>query len=109
MSKPKARLLWMFLLSVVILMGSTQSAFAQRVVKSKVAPSYPELAKKMNVNGVVKVELTVAPTGSVKAAKAIGGHPLLIDAAVNAAKQFKYEASTEETKEIVEFKFNSGQ
>jgi len=30
-------------------------------------------------------------------------------AAVSAAKQFKYEASTEETKELVEFKFNSGQ
>ena len=41
-----------------------------------------------------------------KSAKAIGGHPLLIDASVNAAKQFKYEAATEETKEIVEFKFN---
>jgi membrane protein involved in colicin uptake len=60
----------------------------------------------MNVNGAVKVELTVLANGSVKSAKAIGGHPLLIDAAVNAAKQFKYEAG-DETKEIVEFKFNS--
>jgi len=84
------------------------SAVAQsgRAVKSKVTPSYPELAKRMNVNGAVKVELVVAPNGSVKTAKAIGGHPLLIDAAVAAAKQFKYEAG-EETKEVVEFKFSS--
>jgi len=81
-------------------------AFADgRVTKQKVSPAYPELAKKMNVVGVVKVELTVAANGQVKSAKAIGGHPLLIDASVNAAKQFKYEAGSEETKELVEFKF----
>ncbi|MCU1309856.1 MAG: TonB-like protein [Candidatus Angelobacter sp.] len=81
-------------------------AFADgRVTKQKVSPAYPELAKKMNVVGVVKVELTVLPNGQVKSAKAIGGHPLLIDASVNAAKQFKYEAGSDETKEIVEFKF----
>jgi TonB family protein len=86
-----------------------QPAFAQRAVKTKASPTYPELAKKMNISGVVKVELMVLPNGSVKSAKALGGHPLLIDAAVSAAKQFKYEASTEETKETVEFKFNGGQ
>ncbi len=83
------------------------SAFAQsgRALKNKVTPNFPELAKRMNVSGAVKVEITVAPNGSVKTAKAIGGHPLLIDAAVSAAKQFKYEAG-DETKEVVEFKFN---
>jgi TonB family protein len=100
----------MFILALALLMGTTvQSAFAERAIKSKATPVFPELAKRMNVNGVVKVELTVNPNGSVKSAKAIGGHPLLIEAAVSAAKQFKYEASTEETKELVEFKFNSGQ
>lgn len=86
----------------------TTSAFAQggRTLKTKVSPSYPELAKKMNVNGAVKVEVIVAANGSVKTAKAVGGHPLLIDAAVNAAKQFKYEAG-EETKELVIFKFGT--
>ena len=109
MSKNRINQRWMNLLMMVILLGTLSvSAFA-REVKSRATPVYPELAKKMNVNGVVKVELTVNPNGSVKSAKATGGHPLLIDAAVTAAKQFKYEASTEETKELVEFKFNSGQ
>ncbi|HUQ49670.1 MAG TPA: energy transducer TonB [Terriglobales bacterium] len=96
--------------AVVMLFGILSlgaSAQSSRVVKSKVTPSYPELAKKMNVNGAVKVELQVAADGKVKTAKAIGGHPLLIDAALNAAKQFKYEAG-DESKEIVEFKFNTG-
>ena len=98
-------------LVVVLLMALafTTGALAQsgRVLKTKVTPSFPELAKRMNVNGAVKVEVTVAPNGSVKTAKALGGHPLLIDAAVQAAKQFKYEAG-EESKEVVEFKFNGG-
>lgn len=97
-------------LMALVLMGAvlTVGAVAQdaRAVKSKVTPTYPELAKKMNVKGAVKVELVVGANGAVKTAKALGGHPLLIDAAVNAAKQFKYEAG-EETKELVTFKFGT--
>ena len=93
----------------VIAMSLTAAAAADtRVAKSKVSPVYPELAKRMNIAGVVKVEVTVAANGRVLSAKAIGGHPLLIDASVSAAKQFKYEPASEESKEIVEFKFNSG-
>jgi TonB family protein len=94
------------LLVAALMLSLSVLAFADgRTPKQKVSPQYPDLAKKMNVVGVVKVELTVAPSGQVKSAKAIGGHPLLIDASVNAAKQFKYEAGPEETKETVEFKF----
>src|SRR5437899_8523498 len=95
---------WMNLFMMVILLGTLAVPAFAREVKSKATPVFPDLAKKMNVNGVVKVELMVNPNGSVKSAKAIGGHPLLIESAVAAAKQFKYEVSTEETKELVEFK-----
>ncbi len=86
-------------------------SFAQdgRTIKSKVVPAYPELARKLNVNGTVRVELVVAPSGQVKSAKAVGGHPLLIEAAVSAAKQFKFAPAAEETKEIVPFNFSHGQ
>lgn len=77
-----------------------------RAVKSRVTPSYPELAKKMNVVGSVKVEVVVASTGVVKSAKAMGGHPLLIDAAVNAAKGYKYVPG-EETTEHITFNFGN--
>ena len=85
------------------------SAFAQdegRKVKSRATPTYPELAKKMNVSGTVKVEVTIAPNGTVKSTRVIGGHPLLVDAAVDAAKRYKYEAGPDETTQVVEFKFN---
>ena len=92
--------------AILMVSFSTVASADGRVAKSKASPTYPDLAKRMNISGVVKVEVTVAPSGHVLSAKAIGGHPLLIDASVNAAKQFKYEPSSEETKEVVEFHFN---
>src|SRR5207302_9985790 len=88
------------LLVLVACLGLVASASAtDRKVKSKVSPTYPELAKKMSVSGAVKVEITVAPNGSVKNVKVIGGHPLLVDAATDAVKRWKYETAPEETTE----------
>lgn len=86
---------------------STASAQDEgRKVKSKVSPTYPELAKRMNVTGVVKLRVTIAANGSVKDAKVIGGHPLLVDPAMEAVKKWKYEPGDEST-EIVEFRFDN--
>lgn len=74
--------------------------------KSYVAPQYPELARKMNVSGSVRLEIVVAANGQVKSVRPLGGHPLLIDAAENAVKQWKYEPGPEGT-EVVEIRFNS--
>lgn len=90
-----------------LLVCSTAVAQEKRAVKTQGKPAYPELAKRMNVSGSVKVELIVLPNGSVKSAKALGGHPLLIEAAVSAAKNSKYEPAAAETTEVMEFKFNS--
>lgn len=78
-----------------------------RHVKSRVAPQYPELAKRMNVTGVVKLRVTIEPNGSVKEAKVVGGHPLLVDPAMEAARKWKYEPGPNETTEIVEFRFDN--
>lgn len=75
-----------------------------RKIKNKVTPAYPEAAKRMNVSGSVKLEVEVSPTGSVKNVKALGGHPLLIQAAVDAVKQWKYEAGSDTTVQV-EIKF----
>ena len=103
---------WMGIAIIALLavMVAAQTAKAQeessRKVKSRVAPVYPELARKMNVSGVVRVQITIEPNGSVKSAKALGGHPLLIEPAVDAAKKWKYEPAKEETTTIVQFNFN---
>ena len=77
---------------------------AVRKVKTRVNPQYPELAKRMNITGAVKLELFVGANGQVKSVKTLGGHPLLIDAAQNAVKQWRYEAGQEGT-EVVEIRF----
>lgn len=89
--------------------GLTMLAHAEeaaRKLKSKVPPQYPDLARKMNVTGSVKLELIVAANGQVKSVRPLGGHPLLIDAAENAVKQWRYEPGAEGT-EVVEIRFTN--
>jgi TonB family protein len=80
-----------------------------RKVKSKVAPVYPELARRLNLSGVVRVEITVTTKGDVKTAKLVGGHPVLANAALDAGKKWRFEAGSEETTGIVEFRFDPAQ
>jgi TonB family protein len=76
-----------------------------RRAKSRVQPAYPELARKMNITGVVRVEVVVAANGTVKAAKVVGGHPVLASAALEAVKKWRFEPAAGESTGIVDFKF----
>jgi len=81
----------------------------KRKVKSRVNPQYSDLARRMGLTGKVKIEIVVAPDGHVKSTRALGGHPLLVQACVDALKDWKYEPGAEETTQIVEFEFKSAQ
>jgi TonB family protein len=76
-----------------------------RKAKTKVAPAYPELARRMNITGTVKVLVVVAPNGSLKDTKIVGGNPLLVNAAMDALKKWKFEPADSESTGTVEFKF----
>jgi protein TonB len=76
-----------------------------RRAKTKVQPTYPELAHKMNISGIVKIEVTVAPNGSVKEARVIGGHPVLAQSALDAAKRWRFEPAASESTGVIDFKF----
>jgi TonB family protein len=56
----------------------------------KVQPKRPPMAEAAGIEGVVVVEVTLAPTGDVVAARAVSGHPLLREAAVAAAREWKF-------------------
>lgn len=56
----------------------------------RVEPAYPPLAKVARVSGAVVVEVTVDEEGKVISARAISGHPLLKDSAVNAARAWEF-------------------
>jgi TonB family protein len=80
-----------------------------RRAKSKVQPTYPELARKMNITGTVKVQVVVLPNGTVKEAKVVGGHPVLGNAALEAVKKWRFEPAAMESSGIVDFKFDPHQ
>ena len=78
----------------------------ERRVKNKVSPTYPDIARKMNLAGVVKLEVSIAPNGTVKDTKVIGGNPILVNAALDAVKKWRFEAANDESTQLVEFKFD---
>jgi TonB family protein len=82
-----------------------QSPDAKRAVKHMVAPQFPDLAKKLNLSGTVRIEVTIAPDGVVKRSRILGGHPLLAAEAEHAADKCAFEPGPRETTEVIEFKF----
>jgi len=77
-----------------------------RKVQTKIPPEYPDIARRMKIGGVVKMQLMVAPNGVVKDIKLVGGHPLLAHAAIDAVRRWHYEARPQATTENVEFRFD---
>jgi TonB family protein len=93
------------LLVGAVVATSLPAAAQDRKLKSKAPVVYPELAKHMHISGTVKIEVTVDPSGSVSKVKALGGHPLLIESATDAASKCKFETASTETTQILEFNF----
>lgn len=86
---------------------ASEPAHADRKVASRIAPIYPELAKKMHIHGIVKVEAVVRPNGQVKSTRVLGGNPVLVDAALDAVGKWKFEPAQGETTEVVQLTFDA--
>ena len=80
---------------------------AKRKVRTKIAPTYPVLAKRMNVEGKVKVAVTITADGRVKDARLVGGSPVLASAALDAARQWKFDPAPKDSTEVIEFEFKN--
>jgi TonB family protein len=85
-------------------MGQQASADSTRKILRQTPPAYPELARKMNLGGTVKVVAVVMANGDVKSVEPVGGSPVLIKAAEDAVAKWKF-APGGESKEIVELHF----
>jgi TonB family protein len=57
----------------------------------KVQPPYPPIAKAARASGPVQVQVTISETGEVIEASVISGHPLLREAALQAARQWLFQ------------------
>ena len=77
----------------------------KRKVKNQVEARYPELARKYNLAGRVRLSVIVTKDGKVKSCKVLGGNAVLANAAQEALKDWKFLPGTEETTETIEFEF----
>jgi protein TonB len=66
--------------------GSIKTPQKTRDIK----PVYPPIAQSARVQGIVIIEATIGPDGSVRDAKVLRGQPLLNEAALEAVRQWKY-------------------
>lgn len=78
--------------ALALLLSMSLPAFAggDRPIKSRVAPAYPELAKRMKISGVVKMEATVDAEGKVTGVKTVEGNRMLSQAAEDAVHKWKF-------------------
>lgn len=96
-------------LALLVIMVSPARAADDRAVRTRVAPVYPEIAKRMKIEGAVKVEAKVDPSGKVTDAKAVNGNRILSAAAEDAVRKWKFEPGSGDAMVNVEVDFTLGQ
>jgi periplasmic protein TonB len=57
----------------------------------KPEPEYPPLAKMARIQGTVRLEAIIAKDGTIQDLKVLSGHPLLVKAALDAVKRWRYQ------------------
>ena len=71
---------------------SAQQAAASPKKITHVDPIYPELARQARVQGIVMVQITLGSDGRVSQARVIRSVPMLDQAALDAVRQWQYDA-----------------
>ena len=93
-------------LAFLLLLPHAFAGESSPAVKLAVAPKYPTLTLAGRVYGEVSVRVTIDRTGAVKGAKVIEGHPMLREAAVYAARQWKFvESAADQRVATLKFSF----
>lgn len=67
----------------------TSSMLAGKAIK-RVQPPYPAIARQVQVSGMVQVQVMISEDGRVEDADVLSGHPLLREAARQAARQWVF-------------------
>ena len=95
--------------AALIAMALPAHAADDRAVKQRVAPVYPEIAKRMKIGGEVKLQATVDANGKVTDVKTLSGNHMLSVAAEDAVRKWKFEPGAGEAHVDVAVNFNSAQ
>jgi TonB family protein len=96
-------------LVLLLAMALPVRASDDRAIKTRVAPVYPEIARRMKIAGVVRIEATVDPQGKVKEVKTVSGNHMLSVAAEDAVRQWKFAPAPEDSTVSVDVNFAAAQ
>ena len=69
-------------------------------------PLYPELLKRAQIGGLVRLKATVLINGTVSNVAVTGGNPVLAESAVAAIKRWKFAPAASQTVEDIAINFN---
>jgi TonB family protein len=68
------------------------AGYAETLLVKKVAPEYPAEAKAKKIQGLVVLRVFAGKGGDVERVELVSGEPLLVPAAIEAVRQWKYKA-----------------
>ena len=57
----------------------------------QVKPAYPPLARSARISGTVRLTAVIATDGTIQKLQVISGHPLLVNAALEAVRLWHYK------------------
>ena len=80
-----------------------------RAIKSRVAPVCPELAKRMKITGIVKIEAKVDADGKVTDVKTLAGNHMLSLAAEDAVRKWRFVSGEGTAAVNLDINFELGQ
>lgn len=99
------RIVTAFAALLILAVPMCHAQVGRRVLRNP-SPSYPALAKRMNMSGVVKIRAVVAADGTVKQVEVVGGDPVFAQAATEAVKDWRYTQGKTDTPVELEFRFH---
>jgi TonB family protein len=105
MRRAGLRLMQAAALALVMLMAMPARAAEERAIKLRVAPAYPEIAKRMRISGIVRLEVTVDPDGKVTGVRQISGNNMLSIAAEDAVRKWRFASAPGSSREEVSLSF----
>ncbi len=86
--------------------GTAHAVNVHRAIVSRVAPVYPELARRMHVGGKVVLLVSVDANGTVSNTKVESGHALLAPAAEDAVKRWHFAPAPAPTESEIDVNFD---
>lgn len=92
-------------LALVVALAMPARATDERAIKTRIPPAYPEIAKRMKICGLVRLEVTVDPEGKVIGVKPLSGNNMLSIAAEDAVRRWRFVSAPAFSTEQVALNF----